>query len=114
MNTVIAPFKALHVGTQNTTAKEPQRTQMWHTRDKRKTFVHPCGVSHLYLPCVLVILLVPMKILFKVEKYEAKTIETLSDLMRDADLTGNPQVNITHDIEMHHHLTVTLQYSGSI
>jgi len=28
MNTAIAPFKALHVGTQNTTAKEPQRTQI--------------------------------------------------------------------------------------
>ena len=62
-----------------------------------------------------------MKILFKVEKYEAQTIQILSDLMRDADLTvtGNPQVNITHDIEVHHllvhvHLTITLQYSGSI
>jgi len=70
-----------------------------------------------------------MKILFKVEKYEAQTIEILSDLMRDADLTGNPQVNTTHDIvvhshtctfiEMHHllvhvHLIITLQYSGSI
>ena len=62
-----------------------------------------------------------MKILFKVEKYEAQTIQILSDLMRDADLTvtGNPQVNITYDIEMHHllvhvHLTITLQYSGSI
>ena len=59
MNTSIAPFKALHVGTQNTTAKEPQRTQMWHTTgiNIRLTFTDPYGVSHLYLLCVFVILL---------------------------------------------------------
>lgn len=42
--------------------------------------------------------IVPMKILFKDEKYKAQTIEILSDLMRDADLTGNPQVNNTTQV----------------
>ena len=35
---------------------------------------------------------VPMKVLFRDEKQKAETIEILSDLMKDAALTGNPQV----------------------
>ena len=37
---------------------------------------------------------VPMQILFKDEKFKAETIEILSDLMKDAGLSGEPQVNI--------------------
>lgn len=36
---------------------------------------------------------VPMQILFKDEKYKAETIEILSQLMKDAALTGQPQVD---------------------
>ena len=35
---------------------------------------------------------VPMKILFKDEKYKSVTIEILSQLLSDADLSGNEQV----------------------
>ena len=38
---------------------------------------------------------VPMKILFKDEKYISETIAILSKLMEDAKLTGDPQVCIT-------------------
>lgn len=36
---------------------------------------------------------VPMPILFRDEKYKAETIEILRELMHDARLSGNPQVN---------------------
>lgn len=36
---------------------------------------------------------VPMQILFKDEKYKSDTIDILSQLMKDASLTGQPQVN---------------------
>ena len=39
---------------------------------------------------------VPMQILFKDEKYKSETIEILSDLMHDAALNGEPQVNYMH------------------
>ena len=35
-----------------------------------------------------------MKILFKDEKYKAETIDILTQLMKDALLTGQPQVKI--------------------
>ena len=35
-----------------------------------------------------------MQILFKDEKFKAETIEILSDLMKDAGIYGEPQVNI--------------------
>ena len=38
---------------------------------------------------------VPMKILFKDEKYKSETIEILQQLMDDADLKGLYQVNNT-------------------
>ena len=34
-----------------------------------------------------------MKVLFRDEKQKAETIEILSDLAKDAALTGNPQVS---------------------
>ena len=37
---------------------------------------------------------VPMKILFKDEKYKSETIDILTQLLQDADLSGNEQVNI--------------------
>ena len=37
-------------------------------------------------------LVVPMKVLFRDEKCKSETIEILSDLMKDATLTGDPQV----------------------
>lgn len=40
---------------------------------------------------------VPMKILFKDEKYKSETIEILSQLAKDAELPGNPQVFGTSD-----------------
>lgn len=36
---------------------------------------------------------VPMKVLFRDEKKKSETIEILNELMKDAGLTGNPQVN---------------------
>ena len=40
---------------------------------------------------------VPMKVLFRDEKQKAETIEILSDLVKDAALTGNPQVSNEDD-----------------
>ena len=37
---------------------------------------------------------VPMKILFKDEKYKAQTIDILSQLIADAQLPGNPEVRV--------------------
>ena len=37
-------------------------------------------------------MIVPMKILFKDEKYKSETIDILSHLMSDANLSGNHQV----------------------
>lgn len=39
---------------------------------------------------------VPMKVLFKDEKYTSETIDILCSLMKDADLKGNNQVHISH------------------
>ena len=36
---------------------------------------------------------VPMSILFKDEKYKAETVEIIRELMADAKLSGDPQVN---------------------
>ena len=47
---------------------------------------------------------VPMKVLFRDEKQKAETIEILSDLMKDAALTGNPQVS-NEDNTFHHSLS---------
>ena len=41
---------------------------------------------------------VPMKILFKDEKYKSETIEILQQLMADADLKGYHQVSITYKL----------------
>ena len=35
---------------------------------------------------------IPMKLLFRDEKYKSETIQILSQLIRDADLSGDPQV----------------------
>ena len=35
---------------------------------------------------------VPMKVLFKDEKYKDETLDILTQLMKDAKLTGDPQV----------------------
>ena len=40
---------------------------------------------------------VPMKVLFRDEKHKAETIEIYSDLVKDAALTGNPQVRNEDD-----------------
>ena len=40
---------------------------------------------------------VPMKVLFKDEKYKSETIEILTALMKDTKLTGTPQVQVTHN-----------------
>ena len=40
---------------------------------------------------------VPMKVLFRNKKQKAETIEVLSDLVKDAALTGNPQVSNEDD-----------------
>ena len=48
----------------------------------------------------------PMKILFKDEKYKAETIDILSQLIKDALLTGQPQVNICIYIHVHVHIHV--------
>lgn len=47
---------------------------------------------------------VPMKVLFRDEKQKAETIEILSDLMKDAALTGNPQVS-NEDNTFYHSLS---------
>lgn len=47
---------------------------------------------------------VPMKILFKDEKYKAETIDILTQLIKDALLTGQPQVNICIYIHIHVHI----------
>ena len=39
---------------------------------------------------------VPMKVLFKDEKYKSETIDILTQLMTDAQLTGDPQVSPPH------------------
>ena len=51
---------------------------------------------------------VPMKLLFRDEKYKSETIEILSQLIRDANLSGEPQVSqcmhmslYIHDIVLH-------------
>ena len=41
MNTVIAPFKALHA--EYNSKRTTEDTSVAHHRDKRKTYVHPCG-----------------------------------------------------------------------
>ena len=38
---------------------------------------------------------VPMQILFKDEKLKAETIDILLELMKNAELSGEPQVSIT-------------------
>ena len=38
--------------------------------------------------------IVPMKVLFKDEKYKAETIEIIRQLIEDGKLTGNAQVNV--------------------
>lgn len=40
--------------------------------------------------------IMPMKILFKDEKYKAQTIDILTRLISDADLTGKPEVRYIH------------------
>ena len=45
-----------------------------------------------------------MKVLFRDEKQKAETIEILSDLMKDAALTGNPQVS-NEDNTFYHSLS---------
>ena len=42
----------------------------------------------------------PMEILFKDEKHKSETIDILTELMKDAALTGQPQVNI-HSCSYH-------------
>jgi hypothetical protein len=41
---------------------------------------------------------IPMKVLFKDEKYISETVDILSQLMVDANITGNPQVG--HNINL--------------
>ena len=42
---------------------------------------------------------IPMKVLFKDEKYISETVDILSQLMVDANITGSPQVG--HNINIH-------------
>ena len=46
-----------------------------------------------------------MKVLFRDEKQKAETIEVLSDIMKDAALTGNPQVRNEEDNTYSHTYT---------
>ena len=50
----------------------------------------------------------PMEILFKDEKYKSETIDILTELMKDAALTGQPQVNnlYTHVVTTYIHVHV--------
>lgn len=48
------------------------------------TPLHPPQTSHV----------VPMKLLFRDEKYKSETIEILSQLIHDANLSGDPQVRL--------------------
>ena len=50
--------------------------------------IHPVGKTEF----------VPMKALFKDEKYTSETIDILCSLMKDADLKGNNQVCILHGV----------------
>ena len=44
---------------------------------------------------------VPMKVLFKDEKYKSETIDILTQLMTDAQLTGDPQVPPSTYTQLH-------------
>ena len=44
---------------------------------------------------------VPQKVLFKDEKYIQETIEILSQLIDDADLKGDPEVNCVYSMFTH-------------
>lgn len=52
---------------------------------------------------------VPMKILFKDEKYKSETIEILSQFAKDAEISGMPAVCIhIHILIFHVYLTITI------
>lgn len=53
---------------------------------------------------------VPMKVLYRDEKYKSETIDILTQLMTDAQLTGDPQVPPSSCIQLHTSLWLLYNY----